>query len=65
MKFAVGQVVRTVKGSVHEVEGPIHQILQPSKDIQRLWGNKEPHYLIKDIRSGEFISVIERGLEKV
>lgn len=64
-KFVVGEVVRTIPGSVLEGEGPIHEILQPSKDIQLLWGNKDVHYLVKDMQSGEFISVIEKGLEKV
>jgi hypothetical protein len=65
MKFRVGDVVRTKRGAVHEVSGPIHEIIQPSRELQLLWGHREPHYLVRDNQSGEYISVVEGGLEKV
>lgn len=63
-KFQVGQVVRTVKGWQEQAEGPVHRIIEPSKDLQLLWGSDELHYLIKDNQTEVFLMVIERGLEK-
>jgi hypothetical protein len=65
MGFKVGEVVRTIKGSKLEAVGPVHKIIQPNKGLRLLWDSDEPHYLIKDNQSGEYLSVIERGLEKV
>lgn len=64
MKYVVGEVVRTIRDWFERAEGPIHQVIIPNQDMQLLWGNDEPHYLIKDNQTGDFISVIERGLEK-
>lgn len=62
-KFTVGQVVRTVDGWAIQAEGPIREVKQPSAALQALWGDSETHYLIRDNQTGDFISVIERGLE--
>jgi hypothetical protein len=63
-KFAMGEKVRIIAGAL-QGQGSITEIIYPSAALQMLWGESEPHYLIKDIKSGEFISVIERHLEKV
>lgn len=64
-KFRVGEVVRTVKGSFPDGVGPIRHIIPSNKQLELLWGSREPHYLIRDNQSGEYIQVIERGIEKV
>lgn len=64
-RFAIGEVVRTMPDAPLQGEGPIHEIILPTGDLALLWGDSEPHYLIRDNQSGEFISVIERGLERV
>lgn len=64
-KFRVGDRVKTVKGSVIEGSGEVVEIMSLTTEIQLLWGSDEPHYLIKDMESNEFISVIERGIEKI
>lgn len=63
MKFQLGQVVRTVKDWFETVQGPIIKIIEPNEDLKRLWQSDEIHYLIKDNQTGEFLQVIERGLE--
>lgn len=64
-KFKVGDKVKTIKGWAIEGSGEIVEILKVTSDIQLLWGNSEPHYLFKDVETNEFISVIQRGIEKV
>lgn len=63
-KFRVGDLVQTIIGSQIKAKGPIHEIKKPNKDLQLLWGGKELHYLVKDMETGEFISVRESGIEK-
>lgn len=63
-KFNVGQVVKTTKGYPLETVGPVYLVIAQSKDMKRLWGKKEIHYLIKDNQTNEFTQVIERFLEK-
>jgi hypothetical protein len=64
-KYSIGDVVRTVAGSALQGEGPIREINIPTLDQIMLWGVDDIHYIFKDNESGEFISVIERGIEKV
>lgn len=63
-KFSVGELVQTVKGWQPSGKGTIREIKQASTDLQALWGESQPHYIIRDIETGEYLSVIEKGLEK-
>jgi hypothetical protein len=64
-KHKVGDLVRTAKDYRPTFSGVIEEIIYPSKDLQLLWGSKQPHYLVKDTKMSEYLSVIERGLERV
>lgn len=63
-KYAIGQVVRTIKGWFEQTEGPVYRVVIPDTDMILLWGTDELHYLVKDNQTGDFLSVIERGIEK-
>ncbi len=63
--YAVGDMVKTKRGAKLKAEGVITEVMVPSKDIQMLWGSVEPHYIVKDRKTGEYLSVIERGIEQV
>lgn len=64
-KFSVGDKVKTIKGSAIEGSGEIVEIVKVTSDIQLLWGHNEPHYLLKDMKNNVYISVSERGIEKL
>lgn len=64
-KYQVGDLVKTTKHYRPNISGIVAEIVYPTKDLRRLWGSREPHYLVKDTKINEFVSVIERGLERV
>lgn len=64
-KYQIGDLVKTAKDYRPNVSGIIDEIIYPSKDLRLLWNSREPHYLVKDTKTSEFLSVIERGLERV
>lgn len=64
-KYRVGDLVRTRKDVKLKIEGIITEVNVPSKDLRLLWDSLEPHYIVKDTKNNEFLSVIERGLEKL
>jgi hypothetical protein len=64
MKYRVGDLVKTKRGVRPKIEGIVLEIIQPTTDVQLLWASDEPHYLVKDSKNDEFLSVIERGLER-
>jgi hypothetical protein len=63
-KFNVGDVVKTRRTVRPKIEGIITEVIIPPLHIQMLWGSDEPHYMVKDTKNDEFLSVIERGLER-
>jgi hypothetical protein len=64
-KFHIGELVKTRRGSKLKITGIITEVIIPSEEIQMLWDSDELHYMVKDSKTNEFLSVIERGLERV
>lgn len=64
MKYQVGDKVKTRRAVRPKIEGIVTEIIIPTMNLQMLWGSAEPHYLVKDTKNDEFLSVIERGLER-
>jgi len=63
-RYRIGDLVKTIRGSRLKIEGMVTEIISPPRDLQLLWQSDEPHYLVKDAKSNEYLSVIERGLER-
>lgn len=64
-KYAVGDLVRTTRGSKLRIEGIVTEVIHPPNDLRLLWQSDELHYLVKESKTNEYLSVIERGLERV
>jgi hypothetical protein len=64
-KYAIGDLVRTKKGLSLQIAGIVTEVVIPSRDLRMLWDSLEPHYIVKDTKKDEYLSVIERGLERV
>lgn len=63
-KFKVGDIVQTKRGNALHIKGIVQEVIIPNKELLMLWGSLEPHYLVKDTKNDEYLSVIERGLER-
>lgn len=62
-KYKIGELVKTRRGTRPKISGIVMEVNYPPYEIQMLWGTSEPHYIVKDTKTNEFLSVIERGLE--
>lgn len=64
-KYKVGELVKTVRSAKLKASGVVTEVNYPPYEIQLLWGTSEPHYIVKDAKTNEFLSVIEKGLERI